>query len=76
MTEIATSTARFQTDQKIVIYNTTDEQLDGQVCVVLGRHAILAGSDFYIIMLEHPRPNSEGEMVKAISLTEHCMRPA
>ena len=60
---------------KVIIHSTTDLQLDGQLCVVVGRVEIHPECTFYIIRLEHTVVSSDGFINSAISLTEHCLKP-
>lgn len=69
----------FQCDEKVRIVNTTSSDLDGQICVILGKSQIHI-TDTYIILLEAPYTiendiynESKPYTCKAISLTESCL---
>lgn len=65
---------KYKVGTKVQIHSTTDSNLDGQICRVLGRSAILPGCDFYILELNKPAPDFWGNDQLAIVLTEHCMK--
>jgi hypothetical protein len=58
-----------QVDQRVKMVQTTDPNLDNQEGTILGRATNPDAVDFYIVLLDTPRPTGE----KAIVLIESCL---
>lgn len=65
---------RFNNGDLVEIHSTTDANLDGQFCKVIGRTADFAEASFFIVSLERPVIDRDGFQHDAIQIIEHCLR--